>query len=131
LSRRYAFLTVLYCAALFWLSSTANPIRFEPAFAGEDKLVHAGLYAGLAFLVSLGMYRRYPRPNRSMQFWAPVVFASLYGVSDEFHQRFVPSRTSDIWDICADAAGSLLMQVVLCRWICTRHPASTETQESQ
>ena len=124
LSRRYLLLTILYCAALFWLSSTANPIRFEPAFVGEDKLVHAGLYAGLAFLVSLGMHRRNPRPNRSMQFWAPVVFASLYGVSDEFHQRFVPGRTSDIWDLCADSAGAFLMQAVLCRWFYARHRPS-------
>jgi VanZ family protein len=125
LSRRYAFLTVLYCAALFWLSSTANPIRFEPAFPGEDKLVHAGLYAGLALLVSLGTHRRIPPPNPFVRFWAPVVFASLYGVSDEFHQYFVPGRTPDIWDICADAAGALLMQVVLCGWVYTRHRMST------
>jgi VanZ family protein len=124
LSRRYLLLTILYCAALFWLSSTANPIRFEPAFVGEDKLVHAGLYAGLAFLVSLGMHRRNPRPNRPVQFWAPVVFASLYGVSDEFHQYFVPGRTPDIGDICADAAGALLMQIVLCGWVYTRHRMS-------
>ena len=124
LSRRYAFLTVLYCGVLFWLSSTANPIRFEPAFVGEDKLVHAGLYAGLAFLVSLGMHRRIPPPNPSVQFWAPVVFASLYGVSDEFHQYFVPGRTPDIGDLCADAAGAFLMQAVLCRWFYVRHRPS-------
>jgi len=117
LSRRYLLLTILYCAALFWLSSTANPIRFEPAFVGEDKLVHAGLYGGLAFLVSLGMHRRNPRPNRSMQFWAPIFFACLYGISDEFHQSFVPGRTPEFWDVCADAAGAVIVQLALCRHI--------------
>ncbi len=37
--------------------------------------------------------------------WAFII-AVLYGVSDEFHQSFVPGRTPDILDIATDAAGA-------------------------
>jgi VanZ family protein len=35
-----------------------------------------------------------------------MLSSTLYGVSDEFHQGFVPHRTPDVWDVAADAAGS-------------------------
>jgi VanZ family protein len=37
-----------------------------------------------------------------------VCFASLYGMSDEFHQSFVVSRQADAMDGMVDAVGSLL-----------------------
>ena len=37
-----------------------------------------------------------------------VVCATAYGVSDEFHQTFVPGRTADVHDVAADAIGAAL-----------------------
>jgi VanZ family protein len=36
-----------------------------------------------------------------------VIIATLYGVSDEVHQIFVPGRTPDIWDIVCDFSGAV------------------------
>jgi VanZ family protein len=110
----YLFLTLFYCATIFLLSSTANPVHFEPRFQGEDKLVHAVLYGGLAYTVSMGLRRRDRPITPIAQFILPIVFAALYGVSDEFHQSFVPGRTPDVFDACADATGATLMQIFLC-----------------
>jgi VanZ family protein len=33
--------------------------------------------------------------------------AILYGLSDEWHQSFVPGRTPDVWDLVVDAIGAL------------------------
>lgn len=120
---RYTVLTVFYCAGLFWLSSTASPIHFQPALPGEDKLLHAGLYGGLAFVVSMGLRRRGRPVGSAVQFWAPIIFAGLYGVSDEWHQSFVPGRTPDFWDVCADTAGAVIVQLVLCRYVWHLHRA--------
>ena len=42
--------------------------------------------------------------------WRNAVFAivasTLYGLSDELHQSFVPNRTSDIADLMADGIGA-------------------------
>jgi len=34
------------------------------------------------------------------------MIGSIYGISDEFHQYFVPTRECDVFDFLADAAGS-------------------------
>jgi VanZ family protein len=38
---------------------------------------------------------------------AAVLAGSLYGVTDEWHQSFVPGRTPAADDLVADAVGSL------------------------
>ncbi len=35
-----------------------------------------------------------------------LVISAAYGVSDEFHQRFVPGRSPDVRDVLADAEGA-------------------------
>jgi VanZ family protein len=37
-----------------------------------------------------------------------IVLATLYGVTDEFHQLFVPGRSADRYDVVADCLGASL-----------------------
>jgi hypothetical protein len=37
---------------------------------------------------------------------AALLLATLYGVSDEFHQSFVPGRSPDPYDVLADSIGA-------------------------
>lgn len=39
---------------------------------------------------------------------AAIVLATLYGVSDEFHQLFVPGRSADPYDVLADGVGATI-----------------------
>ena len=36
-----------------------------------------------------------------------IILSSLYGISDEIHQSFVPFRTADAMDALADILGSI------------------------
>ena len=36
-----------------------------------------------------------------------IVVATLYGVSDEWHQSFVPGRSPDVLDVVADMTGAM------------------------
>jgi VanZ family protein len=45
-----------------------------------------------------------------------VLLASLYGVTDEFHQSFVPGRTPDIVDWLLDTAGAATGAAVVAFW---------------
>ena len=45
--------------------------------------------------------------TRSVFLYA-ILYASLYGVSDEFHQSFIDGRHADVWDWVADTLGALL-----------------------
>ena len=110
----YFILTGLYCGFIFYLSSLSKPLPAPVFFPGVDKVAHGLLYAGLAATLSVGIRRSNNPARPSVQFWVPLLFASLYGVSDEVHQLFVPSRTFDVWDLAADSAGAASAQLLLC-----------------
>lgn len=112
----YIIATLVYCAGIFWESSQSRPVKTDIHFAQDDKVAHILLYGGLTAVVSLGIRRSGKPAKPAWQFWAPIVFATLYGISDEFHQRFVPMRSCDIFDVMADTTGATLAQIVLCGW---------------
>jgi VanZ family protein len=98
---------ILYCLLIFILSSYPAT-QSLPSFSQADKLMHAGAYALLGFL----FYRAFLTTRIQKAAVLLVIFSvlasSLYGVSDEIHQYFVPSRTADIVDVVADVAGSFI-----------------------
>ena len=98
---------VLYCLLIFVQSSYPVTPQLRP-FPHADKLAHAGGYALLGFL----FFRAYRASILSKGILMLVVVSalssSLYGVSDEIHQYFVPSRSADIADMLANAGGSVV-----------------------
>ena len=45
-------------------------------------------------------------PDRAA-LWAWII-AVAYACTDEFHQKFVPTREASIWDVCIDAVGAAI-----------------------
>lgn len=95
----------LYMAVLFWLSS--QPV-LPGASLTPDWTQHGLAYAGLALVTLRAMARGRWSGVRGMAIVATWIIVTLYGVSDEFHQSFVPARTSDIRDVVADGTGAAL-----------------------
>lgn len=54
--------------------------------------------------------------------WLAVLLASLYGVSDEVHQAFVPGRSADLLDWLADTAGAAVAVSLVRLWAGRRSP---------
>lgn len=76
-----------------------------------DKIKHFIGYAALAILVWRVLGDAYPKRRR---FWLAVGISTLYGATDEFHQRFVVGRCCDVFDLSADALGALCAAAILC-----------------
>lgn len=101
---------VLYAGVIFYLSSRSHPDDDLPSLFDlfGDKVLHLVEYAGLGGLC----YRAFrwglegPLASRAM-FWA-IGAASVYGVTDEVHQLFVPFREAGWQDWLADTAGAAL-----------------------
>lgn len=89
---------VALMALIFIASSVPGPGLAVGPLIGPDKLVHAAVYA----LLAASLYRATGRPV-----WA-IVLATAYGCTDELHQAMVPGRTSDPFDVMADAIGAVL-----------------------
>jgi VanZ family protein len=92
---------LLWAGLLFWLSSRSQ--LPSPRIPHVDKVEHATAYGVLAWLAMRAL-----SASSADAAWGAVL-ASLYGVSDEIHQAFVPGRSSDVLDWMADTAGALLM----------------------
>src|SRR5258706_7159938 len=45
-----------------------------------------------------------------------TLLTTAYGVTDEYHQSFVPGRTSDPMDVAKDLAGSAAASFLYRRW---------------
>lgn len=57
-----------------------------------------------------------------------VAFCVAYGISDEWHQSFVPGRHPDPWDVLKDGIGALAGIAVYRGW--SRRPTSGEAPVS-
>ena len=98
-----------WCAVIFSLSAQSGllgPGLFD-IVPFIDKIGHFVLYAVLGFL-AVAAFRNESWPFlRTHAVLLAVVFASLYGISDEWHQSFVPGRQTDILDWLADTLGAV------------------------
>ena len=98
-------LALAWAGLLFWESSRANPFPFVPeSILSHDKLLHLVAYAVLGALVAGAVAARLG-PARAVA--AAALIAAAYGVTDEWHQRYVPGRDADPLDWAADAVGAL------------------------
>jgi VanZ family protein len=82
--------------------------------------IHAAVYAGLGVLTARATGRGLRDVSWRAVFGA-VLISTLYGVSDEYHQLFVPGRTFDVFDIVADAIGSTVGAAAVGAWSRIRH----------
>jgi VanZ family protein len=92
---------LLWAAAIFFLSSRTVLVEM-PSLLGWDKLQHCVAYAAGGAAIAYGLNA----PAHRFA-WTAALLGSLYGVSDEIHQYFVPSRSSDWRDWVADTVGVL------------------------
>ncbi|MBK8013649.1 MAG: VanZ family protein [Deltaproteobacteria bacterium] len=95
--------TCAYCALIFALS--AQPVL--PSTPGGDKVAHLVAYSLLGLLTVRSLFfstRWGPWPLIAIS----TVFGCIYGLSDEFHQSFVPGRDASRLDWLADTVGAFL-----------------------
>jgi VanZ family protein len=104
-------LIFLYSGTIFYLSSISFPPQpitsKDPLWEFLTSLEHVAEYAVLGGLLYIG-FRSLDAKTTGKAFILAVLFASLYGASDEIHQYFVPNRYCDIKDLIADAAGGII-----------------------
>lgn len=77
-----------------------------------DKLLHMGLYFGFGIILYLTFHSS---ESIFLRKYAPlfaIAIGILYGVTDEYHQSFVPGRVSSTADLLANGIGVVLAQFV-------------------
>jgi VanZ family protein len=107
---RYWVPVVLYAGAIFFLSAQSHPEDQLPSFLLKDvsdKVLHAVEY-GILSLLCYRAFRWAAGPTVARQAVVlAIVTASVYGLTDEVHQAFVPLRESSWQDWLADTIGAV------------------------
>ena len=98
-----------YCGLLFYISSLPRPPMPDLGLDWGDKLQHALAFFIMACLAYRSAFWLFPNKRTGTLLLIGVVFASLYGATDELHQYFVPERSADIYDWIADTVGAMFV----------------------
>lgn len=123
---RFRLPALAYAGALFWASSRSHLPLPHLGLGFEDKIAHFCAYGILAFLVHRALTKPYPLMTSAII--GSGLLSAGYGLSDELHQRSVPGRTFDLWDLVADLAGIGL--VLLCVWWRGRATSKTSGEKA-
>ncbi len=102
----YWFPILVYCLLIYVQSSHPSP-QDLPDWPLMDKLLHFACYALLGALFLRAFNATPIKNNLKLVLILSVLLSSLYGISDEIHQSFVPYRTADPMDVLADILGSI------------------------
>lgn len=114
---------ILYCVLIYWLSDQSS-LPIPGSFPHVDKVIHAGTYFIMATF-ALRAFRHFTN-SQTVLILSSLIFCSLYGFSDEWHQSFVPGRTSDINDWIADTTGAVLFLGLYCMYQ-SKYPRITDS----
>jgi len=98
---------IVYCTAIFIQSSFPTTEKL-PAWPFLDKVLHVAVYALLGFLVFRAVSTGRLAKNLNLALLISALFTGLYGLSDEWHQSFVPGRSPEVADALADLIGGIL-----------------------
>jgi VanZ family protein len=117
----YWFPLIIYCLAIYIQSDRPGP-ELIPDVRFLDKFLHFGAY-GLLGILFFRAYETLPLKNfKNLLMLISIGSATLYGVSDEIHQYFVPSRHADLMDVIANTIGSTCGVYLFYRWKNQKEP---------
>jgi VanZ family protein len=72
-----------------------------------DKIVHALLYAALGFTLIFAFHDKREQVPRHFLAAIIIFLCIAYGITDEWHQSYIPLRSPSLGDIAADGFGAL------------------------
>ncbi len=96
---------LVYAAIIFYISSLSLFQEEPSSFFGFDKLVHFIEYYPFGWLICRWLLSAKNSFFRKYAILLTMVVGISYGISDEWHQSFVPGRDASLWDALFDASG--------------------------
>jgi len=100
------FVLGAYMVLIFYVSSLPNLTLASIGMTVNNFLAHMVEYAILGVL--MGRVVAQFTSNVYAVFFSSFALSLGYGISDEAHQFFVPTRFCTVTDVCVDAIGSLV-----------------------
>ncbi len=104
---------IVIMGGIFYLSHIPELPKVDFGLHYEDKIAHIFAYLVLGLTLILALKGSFIHLSRKKIFWLVILIGSFYGISDEFHQSFVPGRYVEFLDWVADITGIFLSLTML------------------
>lgn len=101
----YGAPVLAYAGMIFLLSSVSKMPFVIPSFFGFDKLAHLGVYYLFGCLICRWLLAEKSHFANRHYLVLTIVIGTCYGLSDEWHQSFVPGRHATLWDVLFGSLG--------------------------
>jgi VanZ family protein len=108
----YQLPLIIYAVIVFYVSSLSRLPDTGLQIPYLDKLAHATEYFLFGLMAIRAMAHLPWSPKTGWVYILAILLSLGYGLSDEYHQRFVPGRTADLFDFMADALGIFLAAIM-------------------
>jgi len=106
---------LLVMGGIFFLSHQSGDSLHLPSIPGIDKIGHMAIYGLLAVAVLWFLESADKPVAPASAALTAVLFCVIYGLSDEWHQTFIPGRMVSYHDLLADLAGPVLVTAIWLR----------------
>lgn len=112
---KYWLPVCIYASFIFFLSSISHPpqppgISNIPFF---EKIEHLFLYFGFGLILYTAINHSNNLFFRKFPTQMSIFIGTLYGITDEIHQFFVPYRDTSALDAVIDGCGVVLAQALI------------------
>jgi VanZ family protein len=104
---KFWFPALFYSGIIFYVSSVPN-LKAPLPSAHFDKVWHMLEYLPLGVLLSRALIHTQVATDRRILYFFALLICIFYGISDEFHQAYVPGRSAVLSDVAADSLGALI-----------------------
>ncbi len=112
---------VLIMGVIFFLSHQPGDLFAPYDFRWADKLAHLAVYGLLCTTLIYAFSDRYRRSAKGVVAGVSILICLVYGISDEFHQSFVPGRYPSVSDVVADVMGAVIACILWLWWSKQEH----------
>ena len=102
------WLPVIGYALVIFINSSIPRIELVEELGVSDKLLHLFGYAVLGYLFLRALFNYGYEAGKRQLILLAIIYSTLYGISDEIHQYFVPLRSADIVDALFNFFGSTI-----------------------
>ncbi len=105
---------LLVMGAIFFVSHQTGSSLHLSHLPGIDKICHLAIYGLLALTVLwwLGQEKSQGRNSLVLVALKTVLCCLVYGLTDEFHQSFIPGRSASVLDLLADTGGAIIVVAI-------------------
>lgn len=106
------WLPVFVCMGFIFYASSVPGSKIPRLLVFQDTVFHLIIYLILGLFFARALKNTYVDITPAKIIFLTIIFGSIYGLTDELHQAFVPCRSVSGFDVFIDGIGSFIGSLI-------------------